>query len=107
MMSASFTAPVSSRSVIRRLAASASGEEQRDQQRQRERVRHERREHVHEELEDEMEGDALGDDEVRQVIEPVDDEEKREQRATESERRDQLAQKIPIEHEEPHASVVP
>ena len=45
-----------------------------------------RREHEDEKLGDEIEGHALRDDEVRQVVDPVDDQEEGEEHAAERER---------------------
>jgi hypothetical protein len=54
-----------------------------------------------------MEGHALGDDEVGQAVNAVDDEEEGEKYTAEPERCRQLSYDVPIEHEEPHGSVVP
>ena len=63
----------------------AAGEEHRGQEGHRERVGQERRQHEDEELDDEKEGYPFRDDEVGELVDPVDDEEEGEQRAPERE----------------------
>ena len=81
-----------------------------DEDGHRQRVSEKGRQHEDEQPDDEMERDALGDHQVRQVVDAVDDEEEREQRDAEEEGRDQLAKDVPIDHRDgwrPHRSVVP
>src|SRR5687768_12126586 len=45
-----------------------------------------------------MEGHALGNDQIGEVVDAVDDEEEREEGAAEAERRQQLTKQIAVEH---------
>lgn len=87
----------------------AAGEEHRDEERHRHGVGEELRQHEREELQDEVERDALGDDEIGQVVEAVDEEKEGEERDPERERRDQLAEDVAVEDRRQshrHGSVV-
>ena len=88
----------------------AAGQQHGHQQRHGERVGEERGQHEDEQLEHEVERHALGDDEVGQMINAVDDEEEREERAAEAEGRDQLPDQVAVDDRQPwrlHAIVVP
>jgi len=87
----------------------ASGEQDGNQERHRQRVGQERGQHEHQELHDEVERHPLGDHELGQVVNAVQDKEEREQRDAERERRHQLAHDVAVEHRERqrfHGSVV-
>jgi hypothetical protein len=87
-----------------------AGQQDGDQQRHRQRVGQEGRQHEDQQLDDQVKWHTLGDDEVGQMIDAVDDEEKREERTAEAEGRDQFADDVAVEnrHRWPlHPSVVP
>ena len=65
---------VTSRSPARRPPTSSTGDEQRHRQREGQ----ERGQHEHQERHHEVERHALGDDEVGELVDAVDDEEERE-----------------------------
>ena len=75
----------------------AAGQQHGHQQGHRQRVGEERRQHEHEQLHHEVERHALGDDEVGEVVDAIDDEEEREEGAAEAERRDELADDVAVE----------
>ena len=84
-----------------------AGQEDRDQKRHGQGVGEKGRKHVDEELDDKVERHAFRDDQVGQVVDPVDDEEECEEGAAEREGRDELVHDVPVEDERPHRSVVP
>ena len=85
-------------------------EEHRHQERHGQRVGEERGQHVDEQLHHQVKRHALGDHQLGEVIDAVDDEEEGEERAAEEKRRDQLSDEVAVDDGDRsnlHASVVP